>query len=246
MIIKNYVEDILLNFGYQLYQKILPHRFPSGLDLAYDLKRMVSTKQLKNIFDVGANVGQTARYFNQKFPRSIIYSFEPVNKTFQALKINVNHLTNTKCFQHGFGDKEQEMEIYVRDDSSVYSSLVFSQGKSSKEIVQVKTLDNFCDENNINSIDILKTDTEGYDLEVLRGGSKMLEARKIKFVLSEVAFYPGKENTQFLPIFDFLSPYGFRFYGLYDCAYWDTNLAKGIMFSNALFVNEKLVKQQKT
>ena len=118
--------------------------------------------------------------------------------------------------------------------------------RESKVKYDVNMLMEFCDKNNINSIDILKTDTEGYDLEVLRGGSKMLEARKIKFVLSEVAFYPGKENTQFLPVFDFLSPYGFRFYGLYDCAYWGTNLAKGIMFSNALFVNEKLVKQQKT
>jgi len=40
--------------------------------------------------------------------------------------------------------------------------------------VSLETIDEFCAENNVRQVDIIKTDTEGHDLSVLRGASKML------------------------------------------------------------------------
>jgi len=40
--------------------------------------------------------------------------------------------------------------------------------------VTITTIDAFCSANNIDQISVLKTDTEGFDAEVLRGADKML------------------------------------------------------------------------
>ena len=45
--------------------------------------------------------------------------------------------------------------------------------------VQVETLDNYCQRNSISKIDLLKIDTQGYDLEVLRGAKQMLSEHRI-------------------------------------------------------------------
>ena len=235
---KNQIKQL----AFQTYQKLSPKGFPSGLDLAYDLKRILNGNPLPTVFDVGANVGQTALYFNKHFPDATVYSFEPVKGTFDTLKSNVSNLNNVQCFQYALGSKNDTVSIYLTDDpNSQTNSLIASKGKSRTELIEVQTLDSFSHAQNIDGIDILKTDTEGFDLEVLKGGIQKMQDRKIKFILSEATFYlPDKGHTQFLPLLEFLFPLGFRFYNMYEICY-NTNLAKGVMFSNALFVNEKLL-----
>jgi hypothetical protein len=238
---KNQIKQL----AFQTYQKLSPKGFPSGLDLAYDLKRILDGNPLQTVFDVGANVGQTALYFNKHFPNANIYSFEPVKGTFDTLKSNVGHLHNVQCFQYALGSKNEKISIYLTDDpNSQTNSLIAREGKSRTELIEVQTLDSFSHAQNIDGIDILKTDTEGFDLEVLKGGIEKIQERKIKFILSEATFYlPDKTHTQFLPLLEFLFPLGFRFYNIYETCY-NTNLAKGVMFTNALFVNEKLLSNR--
>ena len=71
---KNYFREI----GLQVYKSLNPNHFRSGLDVALDVERLLGSKNIKNIFDVGANIGQTALYFHQKFHQAQIFSFEPV------------------------------------------------------------------------------------------------------------------------------------------------------------------------
>jgi FkbM family methyltransferase len=238
---KNQIKQL----AFQTYQKLSPKGFPSGLDLAYDLKRILDGNPLQTVFDVGANVGQTALYFNKHFPNANIYSFEPVKGTFDTLKSNVGNLNNVQCFQYALGSKNEKISIYLTDDpNSQTNSLIAREGKTRTELIEVQTLDSFSHAQNIDGIDILKTDTEGFDLEVLKGGIEKIQERKIKFILSEATFYlPDKTHTQFLPLLEFLFPLGFRFYNIYETCY-NTNLAKGVMFTNALFVNEKLLSNR--
>jgi tRNA1(Val) A37 N6-methylase TrmN6 len=86
---KNQIKQL----AFQTYQQLSPEGFPSGLDLAYDLKRILDGNQLQTVFDVGANVGQTALYFNKHFPNANIYSFEPVKGTFGTLESNVGYFS---------------------------------------------------------------------------------------------------------------------------------------------------------
>ena len=47
-----------------------------------DIERICHHQQQRIIFDVGANIGQTGRYYHQKFPQADILCFEPIKETF--------------------------------------------------------------------------------------------------------------------------------------------------------------------
>ncbi len=50
------------------------------------------------------------------------------------------------------------------------------------------TLDRFAAVHKLDRIDLLKTDTENFDLEVIKGGQELLGDGKISFIYSEVGF----------------------------------------------------------
>jgi FkbM family methyltransferase len=74
--------------------------------------------------------------------------------------------------------------LYVYDSSYINSlvpnapySVRFDQHASSIS-VECTTVDLFCVERNIKKIDVLKIDTEGFDLEVLKGAAAMRAMQK--------------------------------------------------------------------
>jgi hypothetical protein len=98
------------------------------------------------------------------------------------------------------------------------------------------TLDVFCEENSIGSIDILKIDTEGFDLIVLQGAERMLQNGRIKFIHVEYNDLQPKDGVfggALVPMDTLLRQYGFR----YVASYNDWANLEGEMFfvSNALF-----------
>jgi FkbM family methyltransferase len=80
---------------------------------------------------------------------------------------------------------------------------------------EVDTLDAYCSRCGITSLDVLKTDTQGFDLEVLKGGERILSATRL--ILTEVTFvelYAGM--PPFDQLFRFLVDQGFSLVGMYD------------------------------
>jgi hypothetical protein len=76
------------------FRAFLPGRVPRGCSLPIDLARLFEkqNRQLNVIFDIGANVGQTAKWLGNVFPEAFIHSFEPVVGTFDRLCANVRNL----------------------------------------------------------------------------------------------------------------------------------------------------------
>lgn len=56
------------------------------------------------------------------------------------------------------------------------------------EEVAVGTVDTFAREFGVEEISLLKTDTEGFDAEVLRGAKSMISSGRIFLILIEVGF----------------------------------------------------------
>ena len=74
--------------------------------------------------------------------------------------------------------------------------------------IEVITLDNFIDSQKINYIDLLKIDTEGYELNVLKGLSKYY--KKIKLIYFEHHYDDMiVKNYKFKDIHELLKEYGF-------------------------------------
>ena len=227
--------------GYWIYKH---SDLPVGTDLVSDLKQKLRIP-LNTIFDVGANVGQTAIRFNEQFPQASIFSFEPVAATFNTLTSNVSPFKNIRCFPMALGEKKETVPIKLFPDSaSVLNSLNEKAMNNAEgfrtEKIQVTSGDTFCASNNIPEIDLLKIDTEGFELQVLAGFSKMIAASKIKAIYCETGFSPSNSRNTFLnDLLLFAGQNGFQFYGLYDVVH--SNIAIGNHFGNVLLVNKDIL-----
>ena len=76
--------------------------------------------------------------------------------------------------------------------------------------VQTRTLDNFCYEKNINNIDVLKIDTEGNELNVLKGAKKLLEKSNINIIYTEISQTKKSFLEKEKNVIDFLDTYNFK------------------------------------
>jgi hypothetical protein len=127
------------------------------------------------------------------------------------------------------------MEIASVGGTSERNSLVpgLNQAEATEKTnVELDTVDAYCQSGGIRRVDLLKTDTEGFDLEVLRGATRMLEAGRIGYVLCEVSFdRADRRHTNFFQVYEFLSGYGHHFLGLYHVIHEGGRFS----FGNALF-----------
>lgn len=225
--IKSRVENLL---GRQI-TRIENH----GYSDCFDIRR--SGCAVSTVFDVGSNVGWYASKYLAAFPDAKIYCFEPVGTTFQILQTNMAPHVNVECHNIALGREDGHAEIYVAD-TSAKSSLIEQPESLRTEPVKVRTVDTFAAENNVNRIDLLKVDTEGFDLEVLKGANEMLSSGRVAFVLAEITFDPG-ETT--LVLFDdiraYLLPLGFSVFGVYDQQLESTGRQR-LRLANACFSRE--------
>jgi FkbM family methyltransferase len=229
--LKNWLHS---RWGIQFFRNGGPH----GLDLKLDLKRLGQAEP-RMIFDVGANVGQSAERFMRLFPQAKIHSFEPVGDTFRILQRRMAQQPNVAAHSLAFSDRIGDAEINLSRMSvlaSLEDNFELNRGRFSgeRERVRLQTLSRWCADQGINHIDLLKVDTEGHDLHVLRGAANMLERQAISAILVEIHFLSGDfENLR--TIQRFLDTYGYRLVAIHDQEIYDS-ASPPLFFANCLFV----------
>ena len=83
--------------------------------------------------------------------------------------------------------------------------------------MNVITLDDYCRSAGIDRVDVLKTDTQGYDLEVLKGAERLFQDRRISVVHVEVTFDDLYEGMpEFDELYRFLADRQMRLVALYN------------------------------
>jgi hypothetical protein len=103
----------------------------------------------------------------------------------------------------------------------------------SKESVLLSRGDSFCDNQEIRGIDILKIDTEGHDLEVIRGFQGMFEKWKILSVIVEVGFLQDQTHGNLQKINNYLTAKGMQLAVFFKPAILK---AEKCEFTNALYL----------
>jgi FkbM family methyltransferase len=203
---------------------------------------------VRTFFDVGANVGQTAREALDAFPDTNVFSFEPHPDTFKRLTEAIAD-SRLSAYQIAFSEQDGDVTLYEyasSGDGTQINSLVPDArfptqfGYRAKERVACcATIDGFCEKQGIERIDVLKIDTEGSELFVIKGATRMLRERRITFILTEyndLLPKPGTTGGSLLPIAEYLSSFGYR----YVASYTDRVFHQKEMFvsANALFAGD--------
>jgi FkbM family methyltransferase len=220
-----------------------PHANVLGVKAFDDIKRLMPTEQPAVIFDIGANSGQSVRTFKKLFPGSQIHSFEPSPAVYQQLAENVRVFADVRVNNSAVGSVCGE-QVFLENSQSEMSSFLrpgeLGWGKVEKETpVKVVTLDGYCNANQIQLINLLKIDTQGYELEVLKGAQNLMREDRIQAIYLEVNFaelYVGLPRVDAL--FGFLLDHNFGLVSFYEFAH-QGHLAS---WSDALFLNKKFQK----
>lgn len=214
---------------------------PNGRFMVLDLKR--AGIYPKTIFDVGANVGQTGLYYNLHFPHATVYCFEPVADTYAEMVKNTRENRQIICINKALGSSKGEAKIYK---STTYSGIASLNGQgndsfSQEETIGVDTGLNICNEYKIDTVDVLKIDVEGFEIEALNGFGDLLK-NNVKAIYIEVGFDPDDAcKTHMSEILNYLRPHGFIASGLYDSYRLGKNKLK-LNHADLLLVNTNLIE----
>jgi FkbM family methyltransferase len=195
-------------------------------------------------FDVGAHLGETAIALARAFPRVRIHAFEPIAGIYKQLVHHGRHFPGITCHQLALGNENTERQIALVSNQvdctlNQVSALADANTPADlREAIKIARLDDFCRANNIDRIALLKTDTEGFELEVLRGAADFLRQGQIASILVEVTFLKNNpQHVSFEDVRAFLGPFGFELAGFYDTGY--RSETGRMWYTNAFFTLDK-------
>ena len=236
------VKNLVGRFGYRLINA--SRRW--GVDHLDDIFRIVGDpNRVREVFDVGANVGCTANTYAQAFPKSRVFAFEPVLESFNKLEKNTR--TNLRIVPNhcALGNFNGVTSCTLHDDSRNNSLIKglkdhLHANSNRSEEVSVFTLDSVKEKLGVEIIDLLKIDTEGFDLAVLEGASETLRRREVNFVYCEFHHLLRRESAaqlgSLIEVAEFLNDHNYRFLTTYT----DSVHGRESMGTyNALFLTNK-------
>lgn len=201
-------------FGYEL-KKHYKIATPTAMDAIINA---INHYQIDLVLDVGANVGQFGKEIRAAGYLGDLHSFEPVKKTYIDLEAASYNDCNWHTHQTALGASAANQNIHVMGASDLSSfHLPSNFGKDRfkgfqsayQEEVEVRTIDQFIESNELGNRKILlKMDTQGYDLEVLKGATNSL--KHIVSIQSEISFQPLYEGMpHYLETLETLEKYGY-------------------------------------
>lgn len=146
------------------------------------------------IIDVGANEGQSIKRFSSIFNNCIIHSFEPINKCFDQMVKDFpgknyyknNYALSNKNTNRKFFINEQLVTSGFNKINKSYHHIEIKNKIKNTVMVKTIKLDTYLYLNKIKKVDILKIDTQGHELDVLKGSKKSLKKNIINFIEVEL------------------------------------------------------------
>lgn len=161
---------------------------------------------IKVIVDVGIRVDSD---YLDIYPNVELHGFEPNKEFYDGLSAVIGHKPNVHLNNYGIGDMNEERPYDPKTQSFMLPV--------TNPCISIRRLDPYLRENNIERIDFLKVDVEGYDLRVIAGNPNAVQMTR----------FLQYEHWDYKKPFEFvLSPY-------FDLEY--------IGYRNVLCMNKKLV-----
>lgn len=208
------------------------------------INEILARTQPRLCIDVGANNGNYSIEL-LKSTTSKVIAFEPLPVAFDILKQNSLPFFDRITIENtGVGAKEEELIINYNPNATAHAS--FSQEveevsylhNEHKITVPVVTLDSYFEKNNIQEVDLIKIDVEGFESEVFTGSVRVFSKIRPRFIQIEFNWHQLFRNASLLS-FSKLLP-GYDIYQLVPNG-WVKRSPKDpysniFLFSNFIFV----------
>jgi len=204
----NILPSILKACGYELIssKKVARRKArrleqEAALTIQHQLSKVLAKLEINCVIDVGANAGQYGTLLREQGFQGRIVSFEPVSSSFERLKEEAGADPDWYVYPFALGSETCSRDIN-RMENSVLSSFLDPSEQAKRylareshvverELVPMKRLDEIFLEL-IEGLSparcYLKMDTQGFDLEVLRGSTSCLS--RISGLQAELSFVP--------------------------------------------------------
>ncbi|MCS0504872.1 FkbM family methyltransferase [Ancylobacter mangrovi] len=196
-----------------------------GVAAAIDHREALGPLKPQTVLDVGANRGQFALIARHLWPQASIISFEPLPGPAAYWHRAMEGDARARLVQAAIGAERQTMKINVTsaDDSSSLLPLgethqkIYGSSVTDQIEVKVAPLGDFVAPEEFRAPTLLKIDTQGFELEVLKGMAGL--EKNISHVYAELSFvelYAGQPLAS--EVLSYLDGVGFELAGVYNIA----------------------------
>lgn len=136
--------------------------------------------QCKTIVDLGANIGLASLYFAMHYPQCQIVAVEPDAANFRLLSSNLQALTRTgriKMLPAGVWNRECDLVIDAMPDTGDFNAITVreQQAETAAQIIHGLPIQRILEIADFTTIDILKVDIEGAEVQLFEGDVSWLE-----------------------------------------------------------------------
>lgn len=174
------------------------------LDLLFRfLSPLADTMRAGVALDIGANIGNHALFFSERF--RAVHAFEPHPATFYLLAFNAKLVPNVTAHNYGLGSEACRLPLNEDPDNMGASSIKHAVGPGSVEI-EVRRLDDVGLP--LDGLCFVKIDVEGFEPQVLRGASRTLATHQPIVVLEQLEREFADGQTESIAL---LRAMGYRF-----------------------------------
>ena len=167
----------------------------------------------KCVFDVGANTGEWTGLLCNAIPSCCVHTFEPVPTTYQELLRQTRRFPGVVNNNFGLSAAESVIPIACGKSSSTATAcrirgLHYHDSYYDSVVpCKVRTASDYMEEQGIESVDFVKTDVEGMDLQVIKGfGEKITLVRALQF---EYGVFNIGSHDLLADFWDYLTGHGF-------------------------------------
>jgi FkbM family methyltransferase len=190
----------------------------------------------RQIVDVGAYVGGWTRMVKSIFPEARVLMIEAQREREGDLRRVCGEFAGSVDYRMSLlGPTHQERAAFYQLETG--SSVLFEQSSIERTKVEyeMRTLDDVAIEAGFAEVDFLKLDVQGYELEVLKGASRMFS--DVQVILMEVSLLGVNKGAPLLrEVIEFMASRGFRVYDI--CSLIRRPLDGALWQSDLLFVRE--------
>jgi len=134
--------------------------------------------ECRTIVDLGANIGLASLYLASMYPESHIVAVEPFAENIAVLRGNLSRLIQggrATVLQSAAWSRSTNLEFGMPNPGAYDSGTMRECEDETESTIRGMTVDEIMDRANFNSIDILKVDIEGAEVQLFEGDTSWLK-----------------------------------------------------------------------